>query len=77
MPPVRKTSLYVDDQVDRALQRRAEREGISKAEVIRRALAAAAEQAPDPPLSFIGTLDFAPVPVEGLDEELERTGFGT
>ena len=57
MPPVtggslgttmKKTSLYIEDDVDAALGRLAEAEGVSKAEVIRRALRAAANGAPRP-----------------------------
>lgn len=76
MPPMRKTSLYLDDEVDAALSRRAAREGVAKAEVIRRALAAAAAEAPQPPVVGIGAVDFPPVAPEDLDDELTRTGFG-
>jgi hypothetical protein len=74
---VRKTSIYVADDIDAALQRRADRDGIPKAEVIRRALAAVAQDAPPPPLAGIGSLDFPPVAPDDLDDELARTGFGT
>lgn len=73
---MRKTSLYLNDQVDAALSRRAAREGVPKAEVIRRALAAAVAEAPQPPVVGIGTLDFPPIPPEDVDHELARTGFG-
>jgi hypothetical protein len=43
---VKKTSLYIEDEVDAALERLAEIEGVAKAEVIRRALRAAASKAP-------------------------------
>lgn len=39
---MKKTSLYLDPDVDRALARRAKSEGITKAELVRRALAEAA-----------------------------------
>jgi len=73
---VRKTSLYLEHSVDQALQRRAERDGVTKAEVIRRALAVAAEVTPPCALSAVGALDFEPVAVDDLDDELTRTGFG-
>jgi hypothetical protein len=37
---MKKTSLYIDPEVDRALERRAAAEGITKAELVRRVLAA-------------------------------------
>ena len=40
---MKKTSLYLDPQVDRALARRANAEGITKAELIRRVLAQATD----------------------------------
>jgi predicted transcriptional regulator len=42
---MRKTSIYVDPAVDRALARRAAREGTTKAALIREALASAAAPA--------------------------------
>jgi hypothetical protein len=45
---VKKTSLYIEEQVDAALERRAHAEGVPKAEVIRRALREAANGAPRP-----------------------------
>ena len=36
---MKKTSVYLDDELDRALARRAAEEGLSKAELIRRTLA--------------------------------------
>ena len=45
MAPMKKTNLYLDPQVDAALARRAAAEGITKAALIRRVLARAAEPA--------------------------------
>ncbi|CAA9476191.1 MAG: hypothetical protein AVDCRST_MAG02-4137 [uncultured Rubrobacteraceae bacterium] len=45
---MKKTSLYVDPEVDRALDRRARAEGITKAELVRRVLAAAVSERPRP-----------------------------
>lgn len=36
--PLKKTSIYLDDELDRVLARRAAEEGVSKAEFIRRGL---------------------------------------
>ena len=43
---MKKTSLYIDEEIDAGLARRAAAEGVSKAEVIRRALREAAVRAP-------------------------------
>jgi len=73
---VRKTSLYIETEVDRALARRAAAEGISKAEVIRRALSVAAEAAPPPRPSAHGVFDGpADLSVE-VDRHLADTSFG-
>jgi hypothetical protein len=48
---MKKTSLYLDPQVDGALARRAAAEGITKAELIRRVLADAAEPGKRPKAS--------------------------
>jgi len=40
---MKKTTLYLDPDVDRALGQRAEEQGLSKAELMRRALAEAAK----------------------------------
>ena len=73
---MKKTSLYIEPEVDFALARTAATQGISKAELIRRALAAAVADRPRPkPLGrglYAGSGDVA----ENTDEALERTGFG-
>jgi Ribbon-helix-helix protein, copG family len=72
---MKKTSLYLDPQVDRALARRAAAEGITKAELIRRALAEAAKPAARPKPSkgvFDGPGDVA----ANVDRYLAETGFG-
>jgi len=45
---MKKTSLYIDPEVDRALAWRAATEGVSKAELVRRVLAAAEAERPRP-----------------------------
>jgi hypothetical protein len=70
---VKKTSLYLDPQVDGALARRAAAEGITKAELIRRTLAEAAQPAERPKPSkgvFAGPGDVA----ANVDRHLD--GFG-
>lgn len=71
---MKKTSLYIDLEVDRALDRRAATEGISKAEFVRRVLAAAVSERPRPRARgvFEGPRDFG----SGAERHLAETGFG-
>jgi Ribbon-helix-helix protein, copG family len=71
---MKKMSIYVDPEVDRALTRRAEREGRTKASLIRRALAEAAGIRPRPKAVgvFSGPGDLS----TKVDEYLRETGFG-
>lgn len=71
---MKKTSLYIDPEIDKALNRRAVAEGISKAEFVRRVLAASVAERPRPLARgvFEGPRDL------GSDAEryLTETGFG-
>ena len=73
---MRKTSIYIEDEVDVALSRRAASEGTTKAEVIRTALRAAAGSAlhvrPRAAGVFEGPADLA----EHADTHLRDSGFG-
>lgn len=73
---MRKTSIYVEDEIDLALARRAEREGTTKAALIRNALRAAAAGSirvkPRARGVFEGPADLA----GKADEHLRSTGFG-
>jgi hypothetical protein len=73
---VKKTSLYIDPEVDRALGRRAAAEGTTKAALIRDALARAAAPAvrvkPRACAAFDGPGDLS----ERVDAYLAKTGFG-
>lgn len=73
---MKKTSIYVEPEVDLALARRASREGVTKAELIRRALRdAAAHSTPVKPRArgaFSGPADLA----ERADQELRDSDFG-
>lgn len=73
---VKKTSIYIDDDVDVALARRAAAEGTTKAELIRRALRDAAAGSirvkPRARGVFAGPADLA----ERADDHLADTGFG-
>ena len=76
MSIVRKTSIYIDDDVDVALARRAAAEGTTKADLIRQALRDAAGSSlrvkPRGRGVFEGPADLASRP----DEHLTATGFG-
>jgi Ribbon-helix-helix protein, copG family len=73
---MKKTSIYLDPEVDRALGRRATVEGTTKAALIRDALADAATPArrvkPRGCGVFAGPGDLS----ANVDEYLARTGFG-
>jgi hypothetical protein len=73
---VRKTSLYIEPEVDAALERRARAEGVAKAEIIRRALREAAREAPRPRFRNRGVIEHRHAVSEHVDEYLERWGFG-
>lgn len=73
---MKKTSIYLDPSLERAVSRLAEARGVTKAEVIRRALADAVAGAPRPRISAIGVGE-GPGDVAGaVDRHLEETGFG-
>jgi hypothetical protein len=74
---MKKTSLYIEPWVDAALTRRAEAEGISKAELIRRQLRLAANGAPPPRVIGIGSIKGMPRDLAANDEYyLAQSGFG-
>lgn len=71
---MKKTSLYIDPAVDRALDRRAAAEGVTKAEFVRRVLAAAVSERPRPRARgvFEGPRDLG----AEAERHLSETGFG-
>jgi predicted transcriptional regulator len=73
---VKKTSIYIEPDVDAALSRRAAAEGTTKAALVRQALrdAAAGSIRAKPAARgvFAGPADLA----ENADAHLEATGFG-
>jgi hypothetical protein len=73
---MKKTSIYIDPDVDAALSRVAAEQGVTKAEVIRDALRSAVGESlrvkPRARGVFAGARDLA----QHADEELEATGFG-
>lgn len=73
---MKKTSLYIDPDVDRALARRAAAEGITKAELIRRVLADAVDGQTRPRPTRFGVFKGRRDLSERVDEYLTETGFG-
>jgi hypothetical protein len=73
---VKKTSIYLDDELDRALAQRAAEEGLSKAELIRRTLTGVVAR-PSRPKPAVAVFDSgAGVLSVDTDERLRREGFG-
>jgi hypothetical protein len=73
---MKKTSIYVDPAVDRALVRRATAEGTTKAALIRAALAAAAAPAQRARPRACGVFDGPGDLARNVDRYLSSTGFG-
>jgi hypothetical protein len=73
---VKKTSIYLEPELDEALARRAAEEGLTKAEYIRRGLAGLVDRPRRPKLSsgvFEGDGQSA---ANNVDRWLAETGFG-
>jgi Ribbon-helix-helix protein, copG family len=74
---VKKTSIYLEDDLDQALALRAAEEGITKAELIRRSLRGVADRPRRVKPEAIGVVASGRVGVSAdLDAYLEETGFG-
>ena len=73
---MKKTTLYLDPAVDRALARLASDEGITKAELIRRTLASAATGARRPRITAIGVGAGPGHVADDTDGHLAETRFG-
>jgi hypothetical protein len=79
---VKKTSIYLGPELDRALARHADALGISKAEAVRRAVAAAVanpprpSNAPRPRITAIGVMAGLGDVSENLDRYLAEGDFG-
>ncbi len=74
---MKKTSLYLDDELDQALARHAADEGLSKAEFIRRTLAGAMNRPKRPKPKAIGIIHGGGrAHAEELEEWLHEEGFG-
>lgn len=73
---VKKTSIYIEPEIDVALARRAAAEGVTKAEVIRAALRTAAEGSLRVKPRAIGVFEGPGDLSERVDEYLTETRFG-
>jgi hypothetical protein len=74
---VKKTSLYLDPDLDEALARRAADEGLTKAEFIRRTLAAAMQRQRRPKPLGAGIIEGGPTDMAAnVERYLAETGFG-
>lgn len=74
---MKKTSLYIDEEVDRALAVRAAEQGVTKAELIRTALGdIASRPGRVKPRAVALVKDGKPSIARDLDAYLAETGFG-
>jgi hypothetical protein len=70
---MKKTSIYLEPDLDVALARVAQGDGVTKAELIRRELRRAVDQHPKPQITAIG-LERDPGPAQLTPEEQEIAG---
>jgi hypothetical protein len=73
---VKKTSVYLEPDLDEALARRAADEGLTKAEFIRRTLAGAVQRPKRPRPRAVGLLDDGPRDLAAHDERYLRAANG-
>lgn len=73
---MKKITVYLDPETDRALDRLAKAQGISKAEVIRRALRGAVQGVERLRVTAIGVGPGPGDVADNVDRHLEETGFG-
>jgi hypothetical protein len=76
IPWVKKTSIYIEPEIEAALARRAAQEGTTKAELIRRALRSAVEESVAVKPRARGVFEGPPDLGEKADEHLRSSGFG-
>lgn len=74
---LKKTSIYLDEELDHALARRAADEDLSKAELIRQTLSASVQSPRRPKPTIIGIVNSGRGDIsENVDDYLTETGFG-
>jgi hypothetical protein len=74
---VKKTTLYLEPDLDLALSRVAAERGITKAEVIRTALREVTGRASRPRIQAIGVANGPGDVAADVDRHLRETGFGS
>jgi hypothetical protein len=72
---VKKTSIYLEPELDRALARRAAAEGVTKAELIRATLRASVGRSAQPRITAIGVGEGPGDVADNVDRYLAE-GFG-
>jgi predicted transcriptional regulator len=73
---MKKTTVYLEPELDYALGRLATKRRVSKAEVIRAALRDAARQSERPRITAIGVANGPGDVADNVDRHLADTGFG-
>ncbi len=73
---MKKTSIYIEPDLDRALARQADREGLTKAELIRRVLSREVAESKRPDLRGIGVFEGPGDVSENVDRYLVDTALG-
>jgi predicted transcriptional regulator len=73
----RKTTIYLDDDLDRDLERAARARGVSKAEVIRSALRELVKNIDRPVITAIGVGNGPGDVAANVDRHLRETDFGS
>ncbi len=77
LPSVRKkSSIYLDQELDLALTHAAAKQRLTKAEYIRRALVHAVEGDTSPPFTGVGVFEGPRDLARDADEHLKAAGFG-
>jgi hypothetical protein len=77
MGPLKKTSIYLDEELDQALARRAAEDGITKAQLIRSTLAGAVTRPRRVRPEAVGVITGGPGDMSAdVDRYLRETGFG-
>ncbi len=73
---MKKTTVYLEPELDRAVARLAAERGITKAEAIRQALANAVRETARPRISAIGVGAGPGDVADDVDRHLAESGFG-
>ena len=74
---MKKTTIYLEPELDRAMSRLAAKQGVTKAEAIRAALRQAGSQVDRPRIRAIGVGRGPGDVADNVDRDLGVTGFGS